>query len=93
MTIFLFSYVLYKEKHGLVATKQLPLAPLQSPGHLILPQCDVTRRQIKALVSVYIIAEVAYTYAQNAPFEWFASKPRLEVIPRLLSEICWLSIR
>ena len=31
--------------------------------------------------------------AQNAPLEWFSSTPGLGVMPRLLSEICWLCIR
>ena len=53
--------------------------------HLILPQCDVTRRQTNEghHVFFYIIGEVAPALAQNTPIEWFSSTPRL----RLLSEI------
>ena len=46
-----------------------------------------------ALVFVYISEELAHSHAQNAPLEWFKSEPGLGVVPRLLSEICWLHIR
>ena len=47
---------------------------------------------MSALVFVYIV-EVAHSLAQNAPLEWFSSIPGQGVVPRLLSEICWLRIR
>ena len=49
----------------------------------------VTRRQrpMRALLFVYIIEEVSHTHKQNAPPALFSP-----VVPRLLSEICWLRI-
>ena len=49
-------------------------------------------RCMKALIFVYnnIIEKVAHTHAQNAPLEWFSSRPGLEVVSRPLSKICWL---
>ena len=62
--------------------------------HLILPQCDVTRRQMnEALVFDYIKEEGAHAHAQNAPLEWFSATPGLGVMQRLLSKIWWLCIR
>ena len=48
---------------------------------------------MRTIVFVYIIKEVAQAHAHNAPLEWFSSTPGQVVIPRLLSEICWLCIR
>ena len=45
---------------------------------------------MQALVFVYMIQEVAHAHVQNVSLEWFSSIPRLEVVLRLLSEICWL---
>ena len=45
------------------------------------------------LVFFDIIEEVAHANAQNAPLEWFSSASGQAVMPRLLSEICWLRIR
>ena len=47
---------------------------------------------MRALIFAYIIEEVAYLHAQNAPLEWFSSTSQLEIVPRLLSKICWLCI-
>ena len=44
------------------------------------------------LIFVYIIEEVAHAHVQNAPFELLMSRTGLGVVPRLLSEICWLRI-
>ena len=50
---------------------------------------------MRAFVFVYIGEEVAHAHVQNTPLEWFSLTPGLglRVVPRLLSEICWLHIR
>ena len=64
---------------------------LKALRHLNASQCDITRRRMRALIFVYIIN--IHAHAQNAPFDWLLSSPGLGVVPRLLSEICWLHIR
>ena len=45
---------------------------------------------MRALIYVYIIQEVPHAHAQNTTLERFSSRTGLGVVPRLLSEICWL---
>ena len=48
---------------------------------------------MRALIFVYIMKEFAHTHAQDTPLEWFLSTPGQGVMPRLLSETCWLQHR
>ena len=50
-------------------------------------------RQIRALIFVYIIEDVAHAHVQNTPLERFLSILGLGVMSRLLSEICWLRVQ
>ena len=45
-------------------------------------------RQVRALIFVYIIEEVAHAHVQNALLERFSSTHGLGVMRRLLNEIC-----
>ena len=47
---------------------------------------------MRALIFVYIIEEFAHAHVNIIPLEWFSSTPGPGVVPRLLSEICWLCI-
>ena len=47
---------------------------------------------MRAIVFLNVIEVVAHALAQNVPLEWFTSTIGPGVAPRLLSEICWLSI-
>ena len=74
----------------------ITIGPIAKPlTRLILPQCDVTRRQTNDVshVCFHNIEEVAHAHVQNAPLEWFSSTPGLGVVLRLQSEICWLRIQ
>ena len=63
-------------------------------GPVIKPWTDLWRdRRMRDVVFVYIIEKVAHAYEHTAPIEWFSSTPGLGVVPRLLSEICWLRIQ
>ena len=65
--------------------------------HLILPQCDVTKRQTSTnkgscICLHYIGSSVAHAHAQNMPLKWFLSTPGLGVVPRLSREICLFNV-
>ena len=69
-------------------SRRITIGPIaKSSTQIISLQCDVTS------IFVYIIEEVAHAHVQNVPLEWFSSIPAIGVVPRLLSQICWLRVR
>ena len=66
--------------------RPISIGPIVKPlAHLILPQCDVTRRQTNKGFHIYRGC-CSRTCAERTSWVFF-------VMPRLLSEICWLCIR
>ena len=69
--------------------------PIVKPStHLISSVTSLVNRRMRALEFVYIVEKVAHAHAraQKASLEWFLSTPKRGVVPRLLSETCWLHI-